>query len=363
VRIGKELPVHRRISDFVVVYQPLPRTTSRKLKKPELLKIYHSIKRKTVFEDRPALEEQLSVMEMALMETDEYHGVIESIGRIAPGVDKRVINPRTHFEIDLGLDSLHRIELLSSIERTFNITIPEDVFDKMETITDLVSLVKEQQIENRPTSIDRVLHLKERILTVPHVLPARKPHALGFLGRITASVANAVNPRAGFAEPLSAEAGPYILVSFHQSASDAFRILQALPRHIAENTFSLSEDIKYPWLPYVCYSSNMIEIKKANDPIETIKVSLSVIRDNKNLISFPEGSILPPGKPAEFKPGIGLIARETGAAIVPVRTTGKTLRFGRPFRISSLIERGLLAHAASPQEITEYIRTKVTGLY
>jgi long-chain acyl-CoA synthetase len=362
VRIGKGLPVHRRISDFVVVYQPLPRTTSRKLKKPELLKIYHSIKRKSVFENRPPREEQLSVMEMALMETDEYHGVVESIGRIAPGVDGRVINPRTHFEIDLGLDSLHRIELLSSIERTFTVTIPEDVFDKMETITDLVSLVKEQKLESRLTSVERVLDLKERILTIPHVLPALEQNRLGFLRRAVLSIADAVKPQAFFADPLSAECGPYLFVSFHRSASDALRILQALPRRIAETTFFLSEHIKYPWLPYVRYSRNMIEIKKVNDPLETIKVSLAVIRGRKNLISFPEGGVFPKGKPGGFKPGTGLVARETDAAIVPVCTTGKTLRFGRPFRVSSLLENGLLTRDASARHTTEYIRTEISDL-
>src|SRR5690606_17843564 len=47
IRMGKDLPVYRRISDFATVYSPLPRTTTRKLKKQELLKIYNSIKRKS----------------------------------------------------------------------------------------------------------------------------------------------------------------------------------------------------------------------------------------------------------------------------------------------------------------------------
>jgi long-chain acyl-CoA synthetase len=361
VRIGRSLPVHRRISDFVVVYQPLPRTTSRKLKKPELLKIYHSIRRKNVSGDRPALEDHLSVMEMALMETDEYHGVIESIGVIAPDVDRSVINPRTHFEIDLGLDSLHRIELLSSIERTFTITIPEDVFDKMETITDLVSLVKEQKLENRPTSVERVLDLKERILTIPYVLPV-PAHRSGFLHSAVRSFAGAARPQAVYDEPLSAEGGPYLFVSFHHSPSDAFRILQALPRRIAETTLFLSEGVKYPWLPHACCLQNMIELKKSDDPIETIKVSLAVIRGGKNLILFPEGGIFPSGRPAEFKPGIGLVAHETAAAIVPVRCAGKKVRFGRPFRVASCAENRLVLTDASPRHVTELIRAAIDDL-
>lgn len=47
VRLGRNLPVHRRISDFAVSYDALPRTTTRKLKKNELRKLYMSIKART----------------------------------------------------------------------------------------------------------------------------------------------------------------------------------------------------------------------------------------------------------------------------------------------------------------------------
>jgi hypothetical protein len=65
IRLGKNLPVYRRITDFAVVYTQLPRTTTRKLKKNDLRKLYHSIKRKTGASRHAA--EQLSVIEMAMM--------------------------------------------------------------------------------------------------------------------------------------------------------------------------------------------------------------------------------------------------------------------------------------------------------
>ena len=356
VRMSKDLPVHRRISDFVVVYHPLPRTTSRKLKKPELLKMYNSIKRKTAPDGRPAMEEQLSVMEMALMETGEYRGVIESIAHVAPQVDVRVINPRTHFEIDLGLDSLHRIELLSAIESTFGIAIPEEVFDKMETITDLVSLVEEQKLENRPTSVERVLGLKERILDMSYFLPERKRNGLGILRGVVAAFSRT---RAGFVEPLASRNGPYIFVSFHLSSLDAFRILQALPKDVAETTLFISESINYPRIPYAFYSSNMVMNKKINDPIETIKLSLAIIRDKKSLISFPEGRLSAPGRPGEFKSGVGLVARETGAKIVAVKNIGTELHFGMPFTFTDITARHELAHNTPPQDIAAYIKKNI----
>ena len=46
LRMGKSLPVYRRINDFVTLYTPLPRTTTRKLKSGTE-KIYNSIRRKS----------------------------------------------------------------------------------------------------------------------------------------------------------------------------------------------------------------------------------------------------------------------------------------------------------------------------
>jgi long-chain acyl-CoA synthetase len=306
------------------------------------------------------------------METDEYRGVIESMGRVAPRVDTRIINPRTHFEIDLGLDSLHRIELLSAMERKFGITIPDEVFDKMETITDLVSLVKEQKAENRPTSVERVLDLKNRILSQslyrsPRPAGRNTVPGLRFLRNIAAAVKGI---RAEFAEPLSARDAPYLFVSLHSNPLDAFWILQALPEKVAETTFFMSEDIKYPWFPYVFYASNMVENNKINDPIETIKLSLAVIRSKKSLISFPEGrpgsavsaASAVTGRSVEFKSGVGIVARETNAAIVPVKNTGATISFGKPFSFANIVARHELAHDASPREFSEYIRTRIFEL-
>jgi long-chain acyl-CoA synthetase len=357
VRIGRDLPVHRRISDFVVVYQPLPRTTSRKLKKPELQKIYNSIKRKAAPSSPTVMEAQLTVMEMAIMETYAYRGVIESITRIAPSIDTRVINPRTHFEIDLGLDSLHLIELLSAIEQTFGITVPEEVYDKMETITDLVSLVEEQKAESRPTSVERVLNLKERMLTMSYVLPRRRTNSLVRLRR--AATAILTRRRTETAGLLPVENGPYLFVSFHSHVLDACRILHALPGPVAETTLFIAENIKYPLLPYAFYAPNKTAIKKTDDPIETIQLSLALLRNKQSLISFPEGRLSSPDQPGYFKPGIGLVARATNATVVPVKCSRSPVRFGKPFTFTDAVACREIKQDASPREFSEYIRQKV----
>jgi long-chain acyl-CoA synthetase len=367
VKLGKELPVHRRIADFVILYHPLPRTTTRKLKKPELVKLYTSIKRRAG--NRTVVEEQLSVIEMALMESSEYKGVVGSLVAASPHIDQRIITPRADFEIDLGLDSLSRIELLSAIESAFGITILDDVFDKMETIADLVSLVKEQKASPVPVSVEKVMGLKERILdmsfysdAIPGPEQGLRLAALAPL-RKASILLKSVQTTYADASALQ-RTGPFIFAALHASVFDAFWLLESLPREVAAKTFFLNEPIPYPKFPYAFYRGHVIRV--SSDPIETLKIALALLRSGKNLIIFPEGKIAAAAHPGEFKSGIGFIARETGATIFPVKSSAgekrrkqRMLSFGKPFTFNELVAGNGVKPDASPQDIANVIRAKI----
>ncbi|MBN1129644.1 MAG: AMP-binding protein [Chitinispirillaceae bacterium] len=141
VRLGKEIPSYRRITDFVVLYQPLPRTTTRKIKKAEISALFAAIKnnRKTGLPEA----EQLSVIDTELMATPEFKRVMESIIAVAERVKGRAVTPRTCFKVDLGLDSLDQVALVNHLENDFSITIPDQDFDKAETLADLIQLIQQ----------------------------------------------------------------------------------------------------------------------------------------------------------------------------------------------------------------------------
>ena len=377
IRLGKELPVYRRISDFVTIYSPLPRTTTRKLKKMELLKLYNSIKRKSGH--HAISEEQLSVIEMALMETEEYKGIVNSVLQLSEKIDQQIINPRSNLEIDLGLDSLKRIELLSIIERNFSITVPEDVFEKMETVGDLVSLVRERNITGE-VSVEKILELKDRILT-DSFQPVNLPQTESLICRTTANIFQTMaSGISGFKvhgiDPLIGNQNPLIFAANHSHALDAFWILNSLPAKLRSNTFFLSEkDNKTSFLlPYVLNKRNMLIPEKDGDAIGLLKIYLAVIRNQKNLIIFPEGPISQPGKLAPFKSGVGLLARETGAAIVPVKIVSslhlqqtsntniaqsRSVIFGKPVFFSDLISSGKCKHDCQAEEISQIVRSAI----
>ena len=59
------------------------------------------------------------------------------------GVTKEEIVPEASFIDDLGADSLDIVELVMAMEETFDIEIPDDDAEKIQTIGDALTYVKE----------------------------------------------------------------------------------------------------------------------------------------------------------------------------------------------------------------------------
>lgn len=59
------------------------------------------------------------------------------------GVDENEVTPEASFTNDLGADSLDTVELIMEFEKEFNIAIPDDQAEKIGTVGDAVSYIKE----------------------------------------------------------------------------------------------------------------------------------------------------------------------------------------------------------------------------
>jgi acyl carrier protein len=57
------------------------------------------------------------------------------------GVDALIIKNEAIFFDDLGIDSLDFCEVIVDIEREFNISIPDDVYDRFNTVSSLADYV------------------------------------------------------------------------------------------------------------------------------------------------------------------------------------------------------------------------------
>ena len=129
--------------------------------------------------------------------------------------------------------------------------------------------------------------------------------------------------------------------------------------------------LQYPTIPYSFLKDHILQPERIGDPIQVLKTALSVIRNGKNLIIFPEGQVSKTGYTGQFKSGIGLLARETGATVVPVSIQSTKTKspgsyskviFGNSFSIPELFAKGVLEQNSTADEIAEYIRTVIISI-
>jgi acyl carrier protein len=59
------------------------------------------------------------------------------------GVEESEVNNEASFTNDLGADSLDTVELIMEFEKEFNIAIPDDQAEKIQTVGDAVSYIEE----------------------------------------------------------------------------------------------------------------------------------------------------------------------------------------------------------------------------
>jgi acyl carrier protein len=61
------------------------------------------------------------------------------------GVSKDQITPETHFVNDLGADSLDQVELVMELEEEFDINIPDDAAEKIQTVGQAIEYIEKTQ--------------------------------------------------------------------------------------------------------------------------------------------------------------------------------------------------------------------------
>lgn len=61
------------------------------------------------------------------------------------GVNPSEVTPTATFTQDLGADSLDTVELMMELERQFEVKIPDEVSEKIQTVGDVVALIEEEK--------------------------------------------------------------------------------------------------------------------------------------------------------------------------------------------------------------------------
>jgi long-chain acyl-CoA synthetase len=227
------LPPHKRVLGYDVWFEPLPRTTTGKLKRHEIERRVKQKHRETV---RPR-----QVASAGMHWGDDAHAVEAAaiIGRRAKGV---AVAPDSNLELDLALDSMERVELIAELEQHFGVRVDDERAPGILTVTHLIDAVRpgsqtvrEAAVETSwavllrdlPPETDPVLGplLRQRIL-VPLLFFAALRVLRLFLPRLEHSGRQHL--------PAS---GPYIISPNHQSYLDPLFVCSALPFNVLRQLF------------------------------------------------------------------------------------------------------------------------------
>ncbi|MBI5623212.1 MAG: 1-acyl-sn-glycerol-3-phosphate acyltransferase [Elusimicrobia bacterium] len=126
--------------------------------------------------------------------------------------------------------------------------------------------------------------------------------------------------------------GPLIVASNHVSLCDGPMLSVALGDARGLRFLAKAELFKVPGLG--CYLSAVgnIPVDRSRGDVAAMRAAVTMVRSGGCLGMFPEGTRGKGQGAGTAKPGVGFLARETGAPVVPARVVN-TDRFPMPHRV------------------------------
>lgn len=299
---NRKLASYQRINDFSVWKQEdFPRSTTRKVKKEEVLKV---------------VREQIEGKPEVILEND-VTPLIHILSQVS-GIDLSGIDEHKKIESELQLDSLMLVELILRIEDELGVLIDEASITPNTTVNQL------QEIINKKEPLKKTLILKKW----PRSWWARIIRIFGqaktiFLAKIF------IRLEVKGSENLDNLKTPVLFMPNHISTLDPLVILMALPYKIRKKlSFAAARDVLYEEYKYVAWLSDLIfnSFPLPREKGENIKLGLDrmgqLLDQGYSIVVFPEGKMSESGELLDLKKGAGFMAVEMKCPVVPIKITG-----------------------------------------
>jgi long-chain acyl-CoA synthetase len=384
--ISAKLPSTKRIGSYEIWQEPLPRTTTRKLKRFELEKKVRANREKGQQEAEIGSQSALSAEDQQWLERSEVRQAV-GIVREAAKTPPAVLRPGDNLELDLGLDSMQRIELLVGLEQKLGGDVEESSLAEIYTVRELVDAVLASAAEGKTLTRSQQepggwTALLQEEATDPEVLALTRPRPLEerfwyVLSRLLQILAyDRFHLRVIGLEKLPAQ-GPYIISSNHQSFLDPVILGAVLPWPIFRNVFSVgtSEIFGSGLMRRLARWLRVIVVDPDANLVPAMRAGAFGLRRGRILILYPEGERSIDGTPKTFKKGAAILSLHLQAPIVPVAIEGfheawprdkpfqkfapLKIQFGDP--ISPPPESQALE--AAYEELTAKVRSKVVEMW
>jgi len=331
--LSQKIASTKRIGSYELWQDDLPRTTTRKIRRFEIEKRVKANQTKKVDgeADVPA-EKPLTAEETTWLDRPEVQrglSIVRDAARSAPAA----LRPTHNLELDLGLDSMQRIELLSRLEDELGGHVEESQLTEIYTVRDLLDAVLESAASGAAPGSRTAFAGWKAILaeevTDPEVLALRDPHPAFHtfwypLSRMIQMVSRDLfRLRVTGFENLPQQ-GAYILSSNHQSYIDPIILISVLPAEVMANSFAVgtSEIFGAGFMRRLARWLRVIVLDPDANLVPAMRAGAFGLRQGRVLILYPEGERSIDGTPRIFKKGAAILSIHRQVPIVPVAING-----------------------------------------
>jgi long-chain acyl-CoA synthetase len=316
---SRELASFMRVHSMSIRNEPLPRTVTRKLKRFEIceeeIRGARSDRSGGRGEDDPALRSGAG-----LVVARAIHAAKPDIGALDAGM---------HFDLDLGFDSLGRVELMAAIEGELGVEVSEERSSAVLTIGELVAALEEAGRGDSGVARswkEKLTAGGDEDLARQFIKESRA--SLTFFGfpviRLLGLVA-----RVGFRTRVRGleklpDQGPFIICPNHVSYLDSFLLCTVLPFRVIRDIFILgyTDYLQGPIAAPLARSVNIVPVDPNANLTRAMRVAAVGLRKKRILLVFPEGERSFDGGLTEFKKGAAILSIELNAPLVPVGLNG-----------------------------------------
>jgi len=332
--LSSQIATTKRVNSYEIWQDDLPRTTTRKIKRFEVQKRVQANQAKKLSEDAelPA-EKPFSPEEASWLEQPDVQRALKLLRAASHSAPKN-LRPTHNLELDLGLDSMQRVELLSRLEEKLGGDVEESQLAEIYTIKDLIDAVLQSAASGAGKPGTRVTFAGWKAILAedpddPEVLALAHPSRLNdsfwyLISRLTQVISlDRFDLKVSGVEKLPKK-GPCIICSNHQSYLDPLILASVIPAEQFYQLFAVgtSEIFGRGLMRRLARTLKTVVVDPDANLVPAMRAGAFGLRHGLSLILYPEGERSIDGAPRIFKKGAAILSIHLQVPIVPVAIDG-----------------------------------------
>ena len=311
--VSASLAFFKRVKVLHITPFELPRTATRKVKRPEVIEMLQT------------LEDRSKSKTKSAPETRGDDNMLW-IRKVVASVSNRQLSDIAVEDklADLGFDSLMFVELQAAVEDAGGRVLSPDTLNEIQSVRELLTAIQRVDKAKKLADEPKIEEKKdEEEIVIPSIVRRIGNSLVDFASdTLYDGVLNTrIDGEANVPRHVN-----FIVAPNHTSHIDTGLVKKALGKETAEQTVAVAAadywfDTKYK-RAYMNNFTTLVPIERTGSLRQSLRHVTQILNEGYNALIFPEGGRQESGQIAEFKPIIGYLALNQKIGILPIYIWG-----------------------------------------